>query len=97
MNKLVCSLLAIVLVVCCCCCKSSKKCAKTEKYPLVGTHWSLVAVEGMEISHDFAMRPYVTFDSTGGVYGNLGCNSFFGTYEINKKSKIKISYQGQTQ
>lgn len=67
-----------------------------EKYPLVGTHWSLVSVERVEISHDFAMRPYVIFDSTGGIQGNLGCNTFFGTYETNKRHKIRVHYDGST-
>lgn len=96
MNKLFCPLLATILLVCCCCCNTSKKIAKTEKYPLVGTHWSLVSVEGVEISHDFAMRPYVVFDSIGHLQGNLGCNTFFGTYEVNKRHKIKVNYEGAT-
>lgn len=96
MNKMVYPLLAITLIVCCCSCKTSKKCAQKEKYPLIGTQWNLVAIEGVDLDYDFAMRPFVKFDSTGHINGNLGCNSFFGTYETTKKHKMTVNYEGST-
>ena len=96
MNKIVYPLLVITLVLSCCSCKSSKKCAQSGKYPLVGTQWNLVALEGVELDHDFAMRPFVTFDTAGHISGNLGCNSFFGSYETTKKHKMTVNYDGST-
>ena len=77
-------------------CKSSKRSVGNEQYPLVGTQWNLVTLDGEKIGNEFALRPFVTFDSVGGIQGNLGCNTFFGTYTINKKHKMTISYQGST-
>lgn len=96
MRKTVYSLMALSLILVCCCCKTSKKNVKSEKFPLIGTQWNLVALNGEEISHEFALRPFITFDSAGAAQGSLGCNSFFGTYEISKKHKMTIEYQGAT-
>lgn len=95
MRKHVFSLMALTLILVCCC-KTSNKNVKSENYPLIGTQWNLVALEGEEITKQFALRPFMTFDSTGAVQGNLGCNTFFGSYEINKKHKMTFSYQGAT-
>lgn len=96
MRKTVYSLMALSLILVCCCCKTSKKNVKSEKFPLIGTQWNLVALNGEEITNEFALRPFITFDSAGAIQGNLGCNSFFGTYEISKKHKMTIEYQGST-
>lgn len=96
MNRIVCPLLAITVILSCCSCKTSKKYAQGEKYPLVGTQWNLVALEGVELDHDFAMRPFVTFDTAGLLRGNLGCNTFFGSYDTNKKHKMTVNYEGST-
>ena len=95
MRNYVYSLVALTLILGCCC-KTSKKNVKSENLPLVGTQWNLVAIDGNEISAEFALRPFITFDSVGAVQGNLGCNTFFGTYEINKKHKMTLEYQGAT-
>lgn len=95
MRKHVYSLMALTLVLVCCC-KTSNKNVKSENYPLIGTQWNLVSLDGKEITKDFALRPFMTFDSTGSVQGNLGCNTFFGIYETSKKHKMTISYQGST-
>lgn len=88
------TMIAAVLVLTCCSCKTSKKGVSNEKYPLIGTQWNLVALEGKDIGNDFALRPFITFDSVGNIKGNLGCNTFFGTYIVNKKQKMTLEFQG---
>lgn len=95
MRNYVYSLVALTLILGCCC-KTSKKNVKSENLPLIGTQWNLVAIDGSEVSAEFALRPFITFDSAGAIQGNLGCNTFFGTYEINKKHKMTLEYQGAT-
>ena len=96
MRKVIYSLTAIILILSCSCCKTSKKSVKTEKFPLIGTQWMLVALEGEEFNKDFALHPFVVFDSRGGFQGNLGCNTFFGSYEVLKKQKMKFQFDGAT-
>lgn len=96
MKHYVITLLAATLIVVGCGCKSSKKSVAGGQYPLVGTQWNLVAIDGEKISSDFALRPFITFDTAGGVQGNLGCNSFFGEYTVSKKHKMTLGYQGST-
>lgn len=96
MKKIVYPLIVFCLITTCHCCKTTKKNLKGGQYPLIGTQWELVAIDGKEITKEFALRPFITFDSAGSIHGNLGCNSFFGTYEAGKKGKMKIEYQGAT-
>lgn len=96
MRKIMYSLTAIILVLSCSCCKTSKKNVKTEKYPLIGTQWMLVALEGEEFNKEFALHPFIVFDTAGSFQGNLGCNSFFGSYEVSKKQKMKVQFEGST-
>ena len=91
-----CCLMAFVLILTCSCCKTSKRGVKTEKYPLTGTKWMLVSLQGEEFSKEFALHPFIVFDTAGGFQGNLGCNSFFGTYEVSKKQKMKFQFEGAT-
>lgn len=95
MQKIIYALIA-VLVLTCCGCKTSKKSVKNERFPLIGTQWLLEAIDGEDIGADFALRPFIKFDSTSKITGNLGCNSMFGTYEVRKKHKMTISYTGST-
>lgn len=96
MRKVLYSLMTIVLVLTCSCCKTAKKNVKSGKYPLIGTQWMLVALEGEELNKDFALHPFVVFDTAGGVKGNLGCNTFFGSYEVSKKQKMRLQFDGAT-
>ena len=96
MRKVIYSLTAIILILSCSCCKTSKKNLKTGKYPLVGTQWMLAALEGEEFNKDFALHPFIVFDTAGSFQGNLGCNSFFGSYEVSKKQKMKLQFEGAT-
>ena len=88
--------MAVVLILTCSCCKTSKKNMKTEKYPLIGTQWMLEALQGEELSKEFALHPFIVFDTAGRFQGNLGCNTFFGAYEISKKQKMHFEFQGAT-
>ena len=96
MRKVVYCLTALILILSCSCCKTSKKNMKTEKFPLVGTQWMLVAMEGEEFNKDYALHPFIVFDTAGGFQGNLGCNTFFGSYEVSKKQKMRFEFQGAT-
>ena len=96
MRKVMYSLTVIILILSCGCCKTSKKSLKTEKFPLIGTQWMLVALEGEEINNEFALHPFIVFDTVGGIQGNLGCNTFFGTFEVSKKQKMKLQFEGAT-
>lgn len=77
-------------------CKTSKEGVSNDNLPLVGTQWNLISIEGVDLSNDFALRPFITFDSSGNIKGNLGCNSLFGTYSVNKKQKMTLNFQGAT-
>ena len=56
----------------------------------------LVSLEGEEFNKDFALHPFIVFDTAGSFQGNLGCNSFFGSYEVSKKQKMKFQFEGAT-
>lgn len=94
MKNMICSILVIMLVLTCSCCKTTKKGVSKDQYPLVGTQWMLAALEGEDIGTDFALRPFITFDTNGNIQGNLGCNSFFGSYKVNKKQKMTLEFTG---
>lgn len=96
MHKIICPTLAVILVLTCSCCKSSKKNVKSNQLPLIETHWMLESIEGEEIGTDYALRPFIKFDSSYNITGSLGCNSLFGSYSINKKNKMTIHYTGST-
>lgn len=96
MRHYVITLLAATLILTGCGCKTSKKSVAKEQYPLVGTQWNLTHLDGAEIGADFALRPFITFDTAGAMQGSLGCNSFFGTYSVNKKHKMTLEFEGST-
>lgn len=96
MRNYVITFVAATLILSGCGCKTSKKSVSDEHYPLVGTQWNLVKLEGAEIGVDFALRPFITFDTADNIQGNLGCNTFFGTYSVNKKHKMTLEFRGAT-
>ena len=96
MKHLTIAALFATLLISCCGCKTTKRNASGGQLPLVGTQWNLMAIDGKEIGHEFALRPFITFDTAGGVQGNLGCNTFFGEYTVNKKRKMTLDFQGAT-
>ena len=93
MRNYVITFVAATLILSGCGCKTSKKSVSDEHYPLVGTQWNLVKLEGAEIGVDFALRPFITADN---IQGNLGCNTFYGTYSVNKKHKMTLEFRGAT-
>lgn len=96
MQKIIYPIIVIALVLTCSCCKTSKKNVKSNNFPLINTQWMLESIEGEEIRTDYALRPFIKFDSSYNVTGSLGCNSLFGTYSVNKKDKMTIHYTGST-
>lgn len=95
MQKIIYPIMVITLVLICSCCKTSKN-VKNGQLSLTGTQWMLESIEGEEIGTDFALRPFIQFDSTHNVTGSLGCNSMFCTYTINKKHKMTIHFESST-
>lgn len=77
-------------------CRTGKKMANADKSPLCGTQWNLTAIEG-NITDSLAhmSQPFIMFTQNGDFSGNLGCNTFFGTY-YKKKHKIELDYTGST-
>ncbi|MCK9338658.1 MAG: META domain-containing protein [Bacteroidales bacterium] len=62
--------------------------------PLQGTRWELTNINCAPIDKSPEV-PFIIFNNDGGFSGNLGCNSFFGTYFADSK-KIEIKYSGST-
>ncbi len=96
MQKIAYSLIFVSLIMAFSCCKSSKSTKSLNKLQLVATQWNLTHIENEDIKNEFALRPFIIFDSAGTLRGNLGCNSFFGEYQLFRKNKIKIDYKGAT-
>ncbi|MBP5650126.1 MAG: META domain-containing protein [Bacteroidales bacterium] len=76
------------------CMTAKKKAEMAKNKPLVETYWVLKSVKGEDIPKSF-ITPRIVFHADGRYTGNLGCNSFFGTYHCGKK-KIKMSFEGAT-
>lgn len=97
-------LILLTVSLCACGCKTSKNSADApngdtiasvnEEYKLTETKWMLTHINTHEIS-ECPEKPYITFTGDR-VSGNLGCNSFFGTFYANKNGKIDIEYTGST-
>ncbi|MEE2001886.1 copper resistance protein NlpE N-terminal domain-containing protein [Alkalimonas sp. MEB108] len=71
--------------------------AELASAPLAGTRWQLTELMGQPLS---ANNPaYIVFSSTEPrVYGNAGCNRFFGSYELNTgQMRLRLSGIGMTQ
>lgn len=69
---------------------------KNAQLLLTETQWMLESIEGEEIGTDYALRPFIKFDTNFNITGSLGCNSLFGTYSVNRKHKMTINYTGST-
>ncbi len=85
----------ILAAVCFVGCKTTNKATEANNKPLVGTQWNLVAINGEAIDSNQVIQPFIIFDADGNFNGNLGCNTFFGTY-YQKKQKIELTYSGAT-
>ncbi|NDA62100.1 MAG: META domain-containing protein [Chitinophagia bacterium] len=60
--------------------------------------WQLLELNGQSVATlgKQARTPYIQFDSSHRVFGNNGCNQFFGTYELENHQRIKFSSIGST-
>jgi len=65
---------------------------------LVEKYWKLIEIFGESIKPgDTQSDAYITLHTLGNrVNGNLGCNSFFGKYELRGENQIKFSSVGST-
>lgn len=65
--------------------------------PLAGTRWQLTELMGQQLPAD--NPAYIVFSATEArVYGNAGCNRFFGGYELNtEQMRLRLSGIGMTQ
>ena len=75
-------------------CSGLLKQNKVVNKPLVGTYWSLEKINQTKIPQ-FGTIPYILFAETGNFNGIAGCNRYFGTYILNKKT-ISIENSGAT-
>jgi len=71
----------------------------TEEEKILETHWKLKTLVGKEVE----MTPNQTKEiyfilklNENRVVGFVGCNSFFGSYQLLKGSRIKFSHLGLT-
>ncbi|MDL2296763.1 META domain-containing protein [Bacteroidales bacterium OttesenSCG-928-B11] len=84
----------IAIVVLCSAGKPSK--SKQQLNPFNGQEWFLTDIEGIPIDSLYSKVPFIVFDTNGRIYGNLSCNSFFGSYLMINKKKVDLSYAGST-
>ncbi len=94
----------MAISMCACGCKTSQSTADApngdtatsakKDCKLTETKWMLTHINTMEIK-DSPEAPYITFVGDR-ISGNLGCNTFFGTFYASKKGKIDIEYTGST-
>ena len=65
---------------------------------LCDKHWRLVELNGSPVQYKDGAEAHILFKTDGTVSGNLGCNSFFGSYKATKGiNRIKFSPLGATQ
>lgn len=67
---------------------------------LTDRHWKLVELNGQKVEYDKKKgnQPYIILrpDEDNKVYGNAGCNRFFGTFELKEGGQIVFSQMGAT-
>ena len=65
---------------------------QSEDIPLVGTHWKLIEINGQAVTDESgnANEPFITFNAEGQVFGNGGCNSFRGPYELGGGDRLSF-------
>lgn len=76
-------------------CKTAKKTTEACQH-LRDTKWELEALNNKPIdTNTFITHPFIVFQEDGTFSGNLGCNTYFGSY-YNKKDKLQLEYSGAT-
>ncbi|WP_140485206.1 META domain-containing protein [Flavobacterium sp. GSA192] len=87
------------------CCTSKKSISENTVSPkesteIVEKYWKLIEIRGQKVTaDDFASKePHLILKSADNrVTGNGGCNSFFGTYELQANlNRISFSKMGST-
>jgi len=68
--------------------------AATESAVITGRHWHLVELSGNAIE---ATSAFIFFDEDGTVHGNLGCNTFSGSFVQQSGNRISFSQLVNTQ
>jgi heat shock protein HslJ len=65
---------------------------------ITNKHWKLVELNGNPVSFpESAEVAFILLNPDGTVSGNLGCNSFFGSYTLQEGSRITFSQLVNTQ
>jgi heat shock protein HslJ len=81
-------------------CSSSKKTIADKPSDIVEKYWKLIEIRGQKVTtENFAAKePHLILKSADNrVTGNGGCNSFFGTYELQANvNRISFSKIGST-
>lgn len=75
-------------------CSTLLKKNKPINKPLIGTFWSLEKINQNQIP-SVGSIPYILFSESGNFNGIAGCNKYFGTFILNKKT-IAIENSGAT-
>lgn len=75
-------------------CKSAKSVSELPAFPLEGTQWNLMSINGENVG-DMPSQPHIVFSDGNRISGNLGCNQFFGSYYLNN-DKLSVEYTGST-
>lgn len=67
---------------------------------LTDRHWKLVELNGQKVDYNKKKgnQPYIILrpDDNNKVFGNAGCNRFFGTFELKEGGQISFSQMGAT-
>jgi len=73
---------------------------KKDGLQITDRHWKLVELNGQKVDYDKkkGIQPYLILrpDEDNKVYGNAGCNRFFGTFELLEGNQIQFSKLGAT-
>ena len=81
-------------------CNSTKKVKEDKTTGITEKYWKLIEIRGQKVTaENFASKePHLILKSTDNrVNGNGGCNSFFGTYELDSTTnRISFSKIGAT-
>jgi heat shock protein HslJ len=68
------------------------------KLGITNRYWKLVELNGNPVNYpEFSKEAFILFSPEGRVSGNLGCNSFFGTFTLEEGNRISFSQMGSTQ
>jgi len=65
---------------------------------ITNKHWKLVELNGNPVTFpEFTEAAFILLNPDGTVSGNLGCNSFFGSYTLQEGDRITFSQLANTQ